>query len=158
MPFFTFFPCAKIPPLTALGVFTGVSIYPPPFVLRLKTNRFNQKGTFLYNKCMAQVKKLKTPRDPRKVHPKLRSALRARIWATQNDCGVCGYPVDKTLTKGLPLSPELDEIIPVSRGGSPYDFENLQLTHRKCNRKKGNRLVGETGGVYEDPLPVSRAW
>lgn len=72
-------------------------------------------------------------------------------------CAICGREVDKTLPAGTPLSPELDEIIPVSRGGSPYDIENLQLTHRICNERKGNKLSGENQPI-ENPTPNSKNW
>ncbi len=36
------------------------------------------------------------------------------------------------------MSPEVDEIIPVSRGGNPIDWHNVQLVHRCCNRMKSN--------------------
>lgn len=39
----------------------------------------------------------------------------------------------------LPLSPEVHEIIPVSRGDSPYEASNCTLIHRACNQWIGNR-------------------
>jgi 5-methylcytosine-specific restriction endonuclease McrA len=107
---------------------------------------------------MAAVRKKSTRRDPRKRHGQLRAIMRKRVFDCYESCGICGHPVDKTLVKGLPLSPEIDEIIPVSRGGSPYDFENLQLAHRSCNRKKGSKMLGEGELSDEYLLPTSRAW
>lgn len=37
------------------------------------------------------------------------------------------------------MSAEVDEIIPVSRGGDPLAWNNVQLTHRCCNQHKSNR-------------------
>ena len=54
---------------------------------------------------------------------------------------LCGRPVDKSLPPGLPGSPEVDEIIPVSKGGSPYLFSNCRLAHRWCNRVRSNHSV-----------------
>lgn len=97
--------------------------------------------------------------DPRKKNRTLRESLRKRVYAAYDVCALCGREVDKTLPAGHPLAPELDEIIPVSRGGSPYDFNNLQLTHRICNERKGNRMAGdELGTKNENPIPNSRAW
>ena len=56
------------------------------------------------------------------------------------------------------MAPEVDEIIPVSRGGDPYDLENVQLVHRKCNRAKSNKLPGDFIKKAANPAPVSRAW
>lgn len=97
-------------------------------------------------------------RDPRRKYPKLRNDLRKRVFAMQDVCGICGREVDKTLPPGLPLSPELDEIIPVARGGSPYDIDNLQLVHRICNERKGAKMAGDDIEPYENPTPNSRNW
>lgn len=97
--------------------------------------------------------------DPRKVNSSLRSTLRKRVLATYDTCAICGREVDKTLPAGHPLAPEVDEIVPVSRGGSPYDWDNLQLVHRICNERKGNKMAGDEDlPRVENPTPVSRAW
>lgn len=66
---------------------------------------------------------------------------RKKIIASQDVCGICGKPVDKTLRPPHPLSPTVDHIIPVSRGGHPSDISNLQLAHRCCNREKSNKMI-----------------
>lgn len=111
-----------------------------------------------YNSFMALDRKYSSPKDPRKRYPKLRNDLRKRVFAAQDICGICGREVDKTLPPGTPLSPELDEIIPVARGGSPYDIDNLQLTHRVCNQRKGARMAGDVMQDVENPLPLSKNW
>ena len=97
-------------------------------------------------------------KDPRKTHAKLRNDLRKKVFATQDTCGICGRPVDVTLPAGTPMSPELDEIVPVARGGSPYDIDNLQLAHRICNQKKGARMQGDDIPKDINPTPNSRNW
>lgn len=100
-----------------------------------------------------------TKRDPRKKYAALRSALRSKLLATCDTCAICGRPLDKTLPAGHPLAPEVDEIIPVSRGGSPYDWDNLQLVHKRCNLHKGSKLPGDSiMKAGENPIPQSRAW
>lgn len=64
-----------------------------------------------------------------------------RIMQTQSVCGICGKPVDKSLKYPHPLSPCIDHIIPVSKGGHPSDIDNLQLAHWTCNRQKSDKLV-----------------
>ncbi len=64
-----------------------------------------------------------------------------RIFATQTVCGICGKPVDFSLKYPHPLSPTIDHIIPISKGGHPSDIDNLQLAHRCCNRQKSDKLI-----------------
>jgi len=64
-----------------------------------------------------------------------------RIFATQSVCAICGEPVDFNLKYPHPLSPTIDHIIPLAKGGHPSDIDNLQLAHRCCNRQKSDKLV-----------------
>lgn len=68
-------------------------------------------------------------------------AARAKILKTQTICGICGKPVDFSLKYPHPLSPTVDHIVPVSKGGHPSDISNLQLAHRCCNRAKSDKLL-----------------
>jgi len=65
---------------------------------------------------------------------------RKKILANEDRCALCGGIVDKTLAMYHPMSAEIDHIIPVSKGGDPVALENMQLTHRKCNRAKSDKL------------------
>lgn len=108
---------------------------------------------------MAQKRRYSTPKDPRRTHPALRDSLRRRVFSMSDGvCAVCGREIDLGLPAGSPLSPELDEIIPVSRGGSPYDIDNLQVLHRVCNAKKSNKMPGDIVPDKVNPLPISRDW
>lgn len=72
-----------------------------------------------------------------------RRKLRERVKAEGRPCGICGQPIDYSLPAGHPLSYELDEIIPFSRGGSPIDYNNVQPAHRICNQRRGNTICIE---------------
>ena len=65
------------------------------------------------------------------------------ILHTQKICALCGQEVDFGFKYPHPLSPAIDHIIPVSKGGHPSDLANLQLTHRCCNRAKSDKLFIE---------------
>ena len=65
------------------------------------------------------------------------------ILATESVCAICGGFVDKTLPPLHPMAPTIDHIIPISLGGHPSSMDNLQLTHRKCNRAKGAKAFYE---------------
>ncbi len=74
-------------------------------------------------------------------------------------CAICHKPIDLEAPKNTPLAVEVDHIVPRSRGGALYALENLQLTHHRCNRKKGARMA-EDYSVNEsvNPVPHSNAW
>ena len=84
---------------------------------------------------------------------------KARSWLRDQGlpCHICGQPIDYDLPAGDPMSFEVDEIVPVSKGGSPYDRSNLAPAHRICNQRRGNRDV--TGAEEVDPpIRTSRDW
>lgn len=87
-----------------------------------------------------------------------------RILKTQSVCGICGQPVDKTLKPPHPLSPVIDHIIPISKGGHPSDLKNLQLAHWQCNRQKSDKLYNDikdtskTRVIGNRNLPHSIDW
>ena len=64
-----------------------------------------------------------------------------KIYATQKVCGICGKPVDFRIKFPDSLSPCIDHIIPVSKGGHPSDISNMQLAHMTCNRLKSDKLA-----------------
>ena len=112
--------------------------------------------------------------NPRRANGHRRDQVRRRVLAEEDLCWLCGDPVDKTLTvvegqhtKGCtspdctgcfphPMSPTVDEIIPVSLGGSPIDRSNCRLAHRLHNIQRGNGT--RTGKPNVKPLTTSRAW
>lgn len=79
--------------------------------------------------------------NPRRSNGTRRDRLRKRILREETHCHLCGQPVDVRLPAGLPGSPEVDELVPVAFGGSPFDRANCRLAHRWCNRKRWHRPV-----------------
>lgn len=84
------------------------------------------------------------------------------ILKTQNTCGICGKPVDVRIKAPDPLSPVVDHIIPINKGGHPSSMDNLQLAHWTCNRQKSDKLFNN---IKEEPkvlgnrnLPKSLDW
>lgn len=63
---------------------------------------------------------------------------------SQSICAICGRPVDMELKAPDPMSPTVDHIIPINKGGHPSDINNLQLAHRICNRMKSDKLLEES--------------
>jgi len=70
---------------------------------------------------------------------RLRMKLRARVLREESVCWLCGHEVDKSLPASDPMHPQLDHVVPVSKGGKVYDRDNARLSHALCNRKRGNK-------------------
>lgn len=68
-----------------------------------------------------------------------RRKVRAWLKAQGMPCHICGRAIDYSLPSGDPMSFEVDEIVPVSKGGSPIDRSNVQPAHRICNQRRGNK-------------------
>ena len=50
-------------------------------------------------------------------------------------CKICGKRINELKEVSC------DHIIPISKGGKKWDIKNFQLAHKKCNYKKGNKLL-----------------
>lgn len=94
--------------------------------------------------------------NPRRANGSRRTKLRDRVRRKGLPCALCGQPIDYSLPAGHPMSYELDEIVPVSRGGDPLDERNVQPAHRVCNQRKGNRMPQDAS--LPPMLPHSRNW
>jgi len=84
----------------------------------------------------------------------VRDRDRAVIRRTKPPCGICLEPIDYTLRSPNPMSFEVDHIMPLNKGGADA-MENLQASHRVCNRTKWDRLPG-----YDQPrtFETHRVW
>lgn len=94
-------------------------------------------------------------------HRTMFESNKKKILKTQSVCGICGKPVDKSLKFPDPLSPCIDHIIPINKGGHPSDISNLQLTHLCCNRQKSDKLFKQKenqGKATVTSLPLSADW
>lgn len=94
-----------------------------------------------------------------------KNARRRAIQSKPHNCAECHLWIDVTLPmldedgKRNLLAVEVDHIIPISRGGPPYELENLQLTHMRCNRKKGAKMRSDYDGLnVSNPFPISHQW
>lgn len=86
--------------------------------------------------------------NPRRANGHRRDELRRWLKAQGRPCWICrafgrAGRIDYDLPHGLPESFEVDELVPVSKGGSPFDRANVDATHRACNEWRGNKSVEE---------------
>lgn len=56
-----------------------------------------------------------------------------------SDCGICGQPIDASISWPNHMSPSVDHVVPGSLGGS-HEAANLVAAHLVCNLKKGARI------------------
>lgn len=86
-------------------------------------------------------------------------ARKRAIASKEPICAICHGYIDLEAPAFTPLAVEVDHIVPRSRGGAIYDLDNLQLTHSKCNRKKGAKMDSDYAGLkVENPVPLSNNW
>lgn len=71
--------------------------------------------------------------NARRANGTRRNRLLKRLRAEQRPCWICGLPIDYSAPAGNPLAFECDELVPVSKGGSPFDPANVDAAHRCCN-------------------------
>lgn len=88
--------------------------------------------------------------NPRYANGARRRALAARVKAMGMPCWICGLPIDPMRKAGDPLSFELDELVPVSKGGSPIDSANVAPAHRCCNQWRGDKPMGRVDAVRSE--------
>lgn len=103
--------------------------------------------------------------NPRYSNGAARRRLRARLKAEGRGCWICrafGRPdaIDYGLPHTHPRSFVVDELVPVSRGGSPYAYDNVDAAHRCCNGWRGAKSVAEVLALAQGakagpgPLPL----
>lgn len=101
--------------------------------------------------------------NPRVANGHRRRELRKRVIAHYDVCAWehCpwpGEPIDKSLGHLHDKAPEVDEIIPVSRGGDPLAWSNVRLLHRWCNQQRGNGTRTTRKPAPAAAFPTSTTW
>lgn len=62
------------------------------------------------------------------------NSVRKKLWKINQNCKLCNKAI-KDFNHA-----SIDHIIPISKGGPKRDMRNLQLAHKLCNNRKGNRV------------------
>jgi 5-methylcytosine-specific restriction endonuclease McrA len=99
--------------------------------------------------------------NPRKSNGHRRRQVTAQVYAEETHCAICGVEVDKSIPyidpstgKPHPWAKSVDEIIPVTKGGSATLRSNCRLAHRRCNIQRGD---GSRGKTLTGPPQVRKA-
>ena len=126
---------------------------------------YKQREVFVTMAARSRDKSTAVRLDHAGPHRAAYEKNRKKILATASVCGICGKPVDTSLKYPHPLSPTVDHIVPVNRGGHPSDINNLQLAHFTCNRQKSDKLVEQRASLSDKAevlsnrvLPQSMDW
>jgi len=99
------------------------------------------------------------PAQPKLNGTEWAAARRRAINSLDAICAICHRAIDLDAPKNTPLAVEVDHIVPRSRGGQLYALENLQLTHHRCNRKKGARMAEDYAHKQvANQVPLSNPW
>ena len=93
--------------------------------------------------------------NPRNSNGNARRKLRMWLRSQGRPCWICqafgrNGDIDYSLPARHPYSFEVDELVPVSKGGSPIDRSNVDAAHRCCNQWRGNKSVAEVMRIARD--------
>lgn len=110
--------------------------------------RIDVSGRFCSMGCAGNAPGVGVYRGRPNIPAKLRSAICER---DDNTCQLCSSPVRHDVDVNHPRYPNLDHIVPFSKGGSDGS-ENLRLTCRQCNMMRGasESWVPELAGVCDE--------
>jgi 5-methylcytosine-specific restriction endonuclease McrA len=104
-----------------------------------KTNTFVDVRLYCSKRCLHKA--CKRERSYRKRGQFVANVYRNDIYKRDNYiCQLCDERVDMNKVAPHPLSPTLDHIIPLSKGGT-HEPSNVQLAHFICNSIKSDRIV-----------------
>lgn len=82
-------------------------------------------------------------RRARKMNAYVAPVDREAIYKRDNyTCQLCGELVEMDEQHPHPMSPVIDHILPLARGGT-HEPRNVQLTHSLCNQKKGATIINQ---------------
>nr|DAF64963.1 MAG TPA: HNH endonuclease, GmR87, NESG, Structural Genomics.6A [Siphoviridae sp. ctPrm3] len=96
--------------------------------------------------------------NPRKANGARRRHVVRWLRSQGRPCWICGLPIDYGVPPGNPGAFECDELVPVSRGGSPFDRDNVAAAHRCCNNWRRARSVAEVSAVRSALAARRAAW
>lgn len=102
------------------------------------------------------VEEARMASNPRRSYR--RDVLWRRVKAMGAPCHICGLPIDPAIKAGHPLSFELDEIVPVSKGGRADVIENVASSHRCCNQWRGNKPMSRVNAIRAEAARRFGAW
>lgn len=117
----------------------------PKVTVRCRDCGSETTGTAAKKVCRDCIRKSSTPRKrARRFGVRYEPVDPIKVFTRDGwHCQMCGIRTPHRLrAKNRPNTPELDHIIPISRGGE-HTYRNTQLLCRSCNISKSNKIVGQ---------------
>ena len=96
--------------------------------------------------------------NPRRSNGARRDAALRWLRSRGDPCWMCGLPIDQGPPARHPYSLECDELVPVSKGGSPYARGNLAASHRACNGWRSAKPVGKVEQIRAAAVSYGASW
>ena len=84
--------------------------------------------------------------------------MRKELAADRSPCWMCGLPIPANVGHRHPYAMELDEVVPISKGGSPTDRANVRRAHRCCNQWRGDKDVSEVARIAAASMAAFGRW
>ena len=66
--------------------------------------------------------------------------LRAQLVKQAVTCAICGHALVHNAKPRTRWSISIDHIVPIARGGNPFDPSNCRATHFGCNSRRAARI------------------
>ncbi|WP_407923149.1 HNH endonuclease [Bifidobacterium aemilianum] len=100
--------------------------------------------------------------NPRRSNGAARAKIKQRLIALSGGhpiCPACGQAIDLSIKHPDPRSASIDEIVPISKGGSAFKLDNCRLMHLRCNESRGNRPLKQAKtATLTQSIPLSQPW
>lgn len=118
-----------------------------------RNRKYNEENREARNAKVREYGQTEGGRAAKRRHEDKRRALKINAFVEAVDrqaifkrdgytCQLCGKKVDMNKAGPDPMSPSIDHILPLSKGGT-HEPRNVQLAHLGCNSRKNNTGVDQ---------------
>lgn len=95
--------------------------------------------------------------NPRYANYKARQRIRKQLEQDNSPCWICGLPIPAAKA-GHPYAMEVDELVPISKGGSAIDRGNVARAHRCCNQWRSDKPVAMVAAIRSEVARSFGRW
>lgn len=95
--------------------------------------------------------------NPRYANYRARQRIRKQLEQDNSPCWICGLPIPAAKA-GHPYAMEVDELVPISKGGSAIDRGNVARAHRCCNQWRSDKPVELVRSIAANAAAMYGRW